>query len=83
MSTTNTDTAVVGTGFDANTTVLGDYYNYWTKYPNGTFDLTRSARAAVTSPKILPMAGNRKEIIIEPTRKRPDHHRHAEFLPPP
>jgi nicotinamidase-related amidase len=63
-----TDTAVVGTGFDANTTVLGDYYNYWIKYPNGTFDLTRSARAGVTSPKILSMAGSRKEIIIEPTR---------------
>lgn len=48
--------------------MLGDYSNYWTKYSNGTFDLTRSARGGVTSPKILPMAGSRKEIIIEPTR---------------
>lgn len=38
-----TDTAVVGIGFDANTTILGDYYNYWVKLSNWTFDLTRSA----------------------------------------
>lgn len=62
------DTAVAGTGFDANTTVLGDYHNYWTKYANGAFDLTRSARAGVTHLQVLPMAGSRKEIIIEPTR---------------
>lgn len=67
-----TDTAVVGTGFDASTTVLGDYHSYWTKYSNGTFDLTKSIRGGVTSPKILPMSGSRKEIIIEPSRSALD-----------
>ena len=65
---TREDVALVGTGFNDSSTVLGNYYNYWTKYPNGTFDLTRSARSAVTSPKVLPMSGSRPEIIIEPTR---------------
>jgi hypothetical protein len=40
------DTAVTGTDFDANTTVLGDYYNYWTKYANDAFDLARSRELA-------------------------------------
>ena len=60
--------AMVGLGLDSNETILGNYYNYWRKYSNGTFDLTRSDRIAVTSPKVLPMSGSRKEIIIEPSR---------------
>ncbi|KAJ9634036.1 hypothetical protein H2204_006584 [Knufia peltigerae] len=57
---------MVGDGFDAATTTLGNYYNYWVKLPNGTFDLTRSDRAAVTSPKVLPMVDS--SIKIEPNR---------------
>jgi len=59
---------LVGTGFDNDTTILGNTMNYWKKYPNGTFDLTRSNQVPVTSPKVLPMFGSRSEIIIEPSR---------------
>jgi nicotinamidase-related amidase len=47
---------------------LGSYYNYWRVMANGTFDLTRSDRSPVTSPKILPMMGSRSSIKIEPNR---------------
>ncbi len=57
---------LVGDGFDADTTTLGNYYNYWRKLPNGTFDLTRSDRSPVTSPKVIPMTGS--SIKIEPNR---------------
>lgn len=60
--------ALVGDGFDEANTTLGNYYNYWRKYPNGTFDLTRGDRSPVTSPKLLPMMGDRSSIIIEPNR---------------
>lgn len=60
--------SLVGDGFNESTQVLGNYYNYWRKLPNGTFDLTRSDITPVTSPKVIPMLGSRKEIIIEPNR---------------
>ncbi|EXJ83262.1 hypothetical protein A1O1_06881 [Capronia coronata CBS 617.96] len=60
--------ALIGDGFEKATSTLGNYYNYWRKLPNGTFDLTRSDRSPVTSPKLLPMMGSRPSIIIEPNR---------------
>ncbi|KIX93483.1 uncharacterized protein Z520_10903 [Fonsecaea multimorphosa CBS 102226] len=60
--------ALVGDGFEQATTTLGSYYNYWSKLPNGTFDLTRSNRSPVTTPKVLPMMGDRSSIKIEPNR---------------
>ncbi|OAL39174.1 hypothetical protein AYO20_01492 [Fonsecaea nubica] len=60
--------ALVGDGFEQATSTLGSYYNYWKKLPNGTFDLTRSDRSPVTSPKVLPMMGDRASIKIEPNR---------------
>lgn len=60
--------ALLGDGFENATTTLGSYYNYWTKLPNGTWDLTRSDRSPTTSPKILPMMGRRSSIKIEPNR---------------
>ncbi|OQV01616.1 hypothetical protein CLAIMM_06941 [Cladophialophora immunda] len=60
--------ALVGDGFEQATSTLGSYYNYWRKLPNGTFDLTRSDRSPVTTPKVLPMMGDRSSIKIEPNR---------------
>lgn len=60
--------ALVGDGLNTSGTVLGNYYNYWRKPPNGTFDLTRPDRSPITQPRVLPMFGSRKEIIIKPTR---------------
>lgn len=41
----------------------------WVKSPgNDLWDLTRSARLPVTSPKKIPCNGQRKEILIEPSR---------------
>ncbi|KIW93621.1 uncharacterized protein Z519_06226 [Cladophialophora bantiana CBS 173.52] len=60
--------ALVGDGFEAATSTLGSYYNYWRKLPNGTFDLTRSDRSPVTTPKVLPMMAHRSSIKIEPNR---------------
>ncbi|EMF10803.1 Isochorismatase hydrolase [Sphaerulina musiva SO2202] len=49
--------------------VAGNYYNFWNvDAASSTWDLTRSARMAVTSPKTIPMLGMRKTAIIEPNR---------------
>lgn len=40
----------------------------WTKESSGIWDLTRSDRAPVTNPKVLPMTGSKKSIRIEPSR---------------
>lgn len=40
----------------------------WVKDSGGVWDLTRSDRAAVTSPKLVPMSGSKKTIMIEPSR---------------
>lgn len=55
-------------GFNDAEQTLGNVYNYWKKYPNGTFDLTRSDVMPVTRPKVLPFTGTRSEAIIEPSR---------------
>ncbi|KAK4935275.1 hypothetical protein LTR10_023642 [Elasticomyces elasticus] len=57
---------LTGQGFDAGTKQLGNAYNYWLEMPNGTWDLTRSQSAPVTSPKVLPMLDS--SIMIEPNR---------------
>lgn len=60
--------ALAGVGYDEPSQKLGNLYNYWLKYPNGTFDLTRSDVMPVTTPKVLPFLGKRTEAIIEPSR---------------
>ena len=65
----NSITAVAGTANDTEKNVLGNYYNYWKLEDNQTtWDLTRSDRMPVTSPKIIPMLGSREKAIIEPNR---------------
>ena len=59
--------ALVGDGFEQATMTLGSYYNYW-RINNGVFDLTRSDRSPTTTPKTLPMMGDRSAIKIEPNR---------------
>lgn len=44
------------------------YLCSWDQDSTGVWDLTRSERAAVTTPKKLPMNGSKKEILIEPLR---------------
>ena len=46
---------------------LGNYYNYW-RVTDGIFDLTRSDRSPITTPKTLPMMGSGSSIKIEPNR---------------
>lgn len=60
--------ALGGIGFNDSSTTLGNAYNYWRKYENGTFDLTRSDVMAVTIPKLLTFSGDRASALIEPTR---------------
>ncbi len=68
-NTFNSITAVTGTANDTTHNVLGNYYNYWKLLDNGTtWDLTRSDRMPVTSPKTIPMLGYREKAIIEPNR---------------
>ena len=60
----------VGSGigyFDAEPRV-GNGVNYWRVYPNGTYDLTRSNLAEVSTPKLIPCTGPRQSAIIEPSR---------------
>ena len=62
-------TALTGTANDTDASILGNYYNYWKLTNNKTtWDLTRSDRMPVTSPKVIPMLGQRKEAVIEPNR---------------
>ncbi|KAJ4397352.1 hypothetical protein N0V93_001577 [Gnomoniopsis smithogilvyi] len=60
--------ALGGIGLDGPSTTLGNVYNYWSKLPNGTYDLTRSQVMSVTSPKLIPFSGSRSSAIIEPSR---------------
>ncbi|KAK4543522.1 hypothetical protein LTR36_005417 [Oleoguttula mirabilis] len=65
----NSITALAGTANDTDPSILGNYYNYWKLTNNKTtYDLTRSDRMPVTSPKLIPMIGSRKQAIIEPNR---------------
>lgn len=67
--TFNSITALAGTANDTDPSILGNYYNYWKLTNNKTiWDLTRSDRLPVTSPKTIPMLGSRKQAIIEPNR---------------
>ncbi|KAH8901598.1 isochorismatase hydrolase [Thozetella sp. PMI_491] len=59
---------LAGIGFNSTGTVLGNAYNYWRKYPNGTFDLTRSDIMPVTAPKLIPFTASRQTALIEPSR---------------
>lgn len=60
--------ALGGIGLDGPSTNLGNIYNYWAKFPNGTFDLTRSQVMSVTEPKVIPFSGSRSSALIEPSR---------------
>lgn len=60
--------ALGGIGLNSSTTTLGNAYNYWTKHPNGTYDLTRGDVMPVTAPKLIPFSGRRTSAIIEPSR---------------
>jgi nicotinamidase-related amidase len=60
--------ALGGIGFNDSTQTLGNAYNYWKKFPNGTFDLTRSDIMPVTKPKVVSFQGRRASAIIEPSR---------------
>ena len=65
----NSITQVTGVLDTSNSSFLGNYYNYWgVDVATSTWDLTRSDRMAVTSPKTIPMLGMRKTAIIEPNR---------------
>ncbi|KAK4999837.1 hypothetical protein LTR66_001221 [Elasticomyces elasticus] len=65
----NSIAALTGTANASAGPVLGNYYNYWTLRSNKTvYDLTRSDRMPVTSPKVIPMMASRKTAIIEPSR---------------
>ncbi|KAK4992533.1 hypothetical protein LTR50_001075 [Elasticomyces elasticus] len=65
----NSITALTGTANASAGPVLGNYYNYWKLRSNKTvYDLTRSDRMPVTSPKVIPMMASRKTAIIEPSR---------------
>lgn len=60
--------ALGGIGLDGPSTNLGNIYNYWAKFPNGTYDLTRSQVMSVTEPKVIPFSGSRSSALIEPSR---------------
>ncbi|KAJ4408923.1 hypothetical protein N0V82_009578 [Gnomoniopsis sp. IMI 355080] len=60
--------ALGGIGLDGPSTNLGNVYNYWSKLPNGTYDLTRSQVMPVTTPKLIPFSGSRSSALIEPSR---------------
>lgn len=60
--------ALGGIGLDGPSTDLGNVYNYWAKFPNGTYDLTRSQVMSVTEPKVIPFSGSRSSALIEPSR---------------
>ncbi|KAH8774993.1 isochorismatase hydrolase [Hyaloscypha sp. PMI_1271] len=64
-----TYSSLVG-GLDTNSSLLGNYYNYWIKSTSGIWDLTRSAREPTTSAGIytIPCHGSRKNITIEASR---------------
>ncbi|KAK4964160.1 hypothetical protein LTR66_012448 [Elasticomyces elasticus] len=65
----NSITALTGTANASAGPILGNYYNYWTLRSNKTvYDLTRSDRMPVTSPKVIPMMASRRTAIIEPSR---------------
>ena len=65
----NSITALSGTANSTNPAMIGNYYNYWEVNKNqSTYDLTRSDRMPVTSPKTIPMLGRRKQALIEPNR---------------
>lgn len=67
--TSNSITALTGTANLTNSSTIGNYYNHWIVSPNSSvYDLTRSSRMPITSPKTLPMIGKRETAIVEPSR---------------
>ncbi|KAH7350514.1 Isochorismatase-like protein [Rhexocercosporidium sp. MPI-PUGE-AT-0058] len=55
-------------GLDANISLFGNYYNYWVQTASGLWDLTRSARQAVTKTHTIPCSGSKQSISIEASR---------------
>lgn len=67
--TYNSITALSGMINASSSSTLGNYYNYWKLTDNDTtYDLTRSDRMPVSTPKTVPMIGSRERAIIEPNR---------------
>ena len=69
----NTITAATGSLDTADTASVGNYYNYWVKTASPSsnqtsWDLTRSDRMPVTTPKTIPLLGRRSAATIEPSR---------------
>ncbi|RKU41796.1 hypothetical protein DL546_001503 [Coniochaeta pulveracea] len=62
-----TTTATVG-GLDSNTSILGNYYNYWVKTASGLWDLTRSDRVTANKTYTIPCHGSRESIKIDASR---------------
>lgn len=68
-NTYNSITALSGMINAFSSSTLGNYYNYWKLTDNDTtYDLTRSDRMPVSTPKTIPMIGSRERAIIEPNR---------------
>ncbi|KAI7239955.1 Pre-mRNA-splicing factor [Hortaea werneckii] len=68
-NTYNSIIALSGMINASSSSTLGNYYNYWKLTDNDTtYDLTRSDRMPVSSPKAIPMIGSRERAIIEPNR---------------
>ncbi|KAI7157906.1 Pre-mRNA-splicing factor [Hortaea werneckii] len=68
-NTYNSITALSGMVNAFSSSTLGNYYNYWKLTDNDTtYDLTRSDRMPVSTPKTIPMIGSRERAIIEPNR---------------
>ncbi|KAI7715834.1 Pre-mRNA-splicing factor [Hortaea werneckii] len=68
-NTYNSIPALSGMINASSSSTLGNYYNYWKLTDNDTtYDLTRSDRIPVSSPKTIPMIGSRGRAIIEPNR---------------
>ncbi|KAI6863155.1 Pre-mRNA-splicing factor [Hortaea werneckii] len=68
-NTYNSITALSGTINASSSSTLGNYYNYWKLTDNDTtYDLTRSDRMPVSTPRTVPMIGSRERAIIEPNR---------------
>ncbi|KAK1585998.1 isochorismatase hydrolase [Colletotrichum navitas] len=74
FNTYPTFNALAGNADSTDAALLGNYYNHWKLTGTNattnttTWDLTRSARMATTSPKEIPMSGKRASAIIEPSR---------------
>lgn len=62
-------TARMDTPNGSNSTTFGECYNYWKfREVDSIWDTTRSQKLPVSSPKLIPMLGSRRNALIEPNR---------------